>query len=120
MVDDPAQLSSEFGRRLTALRVAAGLSQRQLARSLGHEGPDAISRYERGLREPRISAVVALANALQVPLTSLVPDPSPRVANPATSEEDSLLVRLRQTRHVHPKAATAAIAAAIAVLDVLE
>lgn len=119
MSTDPVALSAEFGRRLAAARTAAGLSQRELARAIGHEGPDSVSRYERGLREPRLSAILALAQALKVPAESLFPDVRARAANPGIGPEYALVERIRAVAAHRPKVADAAVAAASAVLDVL-
>src|SRR5215217_5526671 len=53
------------GKRLRALREAAGLNQQELAAASGltHEN---ISRLERGDHSPQAATVVALAHALQV------------------------------------------------------
>lgn len=120
MAQDPAQLSVEFGRRLAAVRIAAGLSQRELARSLGHEGPDAVSRYERGMREPRLSAIMELAAALGVSVEDLLPEYGTRAVNPATDALDQLSRRLQRVARTRPEGAEAALRAATAVLDVLE
>jgi len=36
-----------------------------------------ISRLERGLRDPRLSTIVRLARALEVPIGALLPDSAP-------------------------------------------
>lgn len=118
MSTDPADLSVKFGRRLAAARIAAGLSQRELGRAIGHEGPDAVSRYERGLREPRLSAIIALASALKVPVESLFPSGGVRVDNPQPGPEYALIERIRGAARDRPQIAAAAVAAASAVLDV--
>lgn len=120
MSTDPTELSADFGRRLAAARMAAGLSQRQLARAIGHEGPDAVSRYERGLREPRLSALVALASALKVPVASLLPGAEHRAENPQSAAEFALTERLRNAAKWEPRAAAAAVAAASAVLSAFD
>jgi transcriptional regulator with XRE-family HTH domain len=56
---------NEFGARLRALRVAAGLTQEQLAEQVDMHY-QAIARYERGDREPGWSTVIKLAHALGV------------------------------------------------------
>ncbi len=52
---------------LTSLRLAAGLSQRQLAKSCDIEQPH-VSRYETGKHEPSISVAANMADALGVDL----------------------------------------------------
>jgi putative transcriptional regulator len=55
-----------FGRRLHALRKAAGLTQSELAEKVGmlHQN---VARLEKGGREPGWYVVVKLAEALGVP-----------------------------------------------------
>ncbi len=60
-----------FGQRIRALRKAQGLTQAQLAESLGYE-PMTISRFERGEYGPGFDAMHDLAQALGVPLVSLL------------------------------------------------
>jgi transcriptional regulator with XRE-family HTH domain len=60
-----------FGRNLRQLRLAADLSQE----ALGHAcdlHPTEISRLERAVREPRLSTIVRLARALDVPPAELL------------------------------------------------
>jgi transcriptional regulator with XRE-family HTH domain len=64
-------VSSAFGRRLREVRAAHGLSQDDLARETGVH-PTAISRFERGLREPRLKSLLLLARGLGVKPRELV------------------------------------------------
>lgn len=60
-----------FGRRLRQERSRQGKSLETLAREAGtHAGT--LSRWERGLRDPRLSTMVRLAAALDVPLRELI------------------------------------------------
>src|SRR5215831_10628464 len=72
--------ASWFGARLRELREQAGLTQQQLAEQCGVKW-EAVSRWERGTREPSWSHVVALAKALGVECTAFLEDPAP--ATPA-------------------------------------
>jgi ribosome-binding protein aMBF1 (putative translation factor) len=65
--------SAFYGERATlaSLRLAAGLSQRQLADRCGLEQPH-ISRYESGRYEPKINTASSLAEALEVSLDVFV------------------------------------------------
>ncbi len=67
---DPA-VSVAFGRRLREVRGGRGLSQDGLARET-EVHPTAISRFERGLREPRLKSVLLLARGLGVKPGELV------------------------------------------------
>jgi transcriptional regulator with XRE-family HTH domain len=66
--DDAVQV---FARNLRAARLAAGMSQEELALSTGLDTGN-VSRYESGEREPRISMVAKLARGLGVDPRDLV------------------------------------------------
>jgi transcriptional regulator with XRE-family HTH domain len=60
-----------FGEGLRQKRLQAELSQEELAdRASLHRSE--IGLLERGLREPRVSTVVKLANALSIPAAELL------------------------------------------------
>jgi transcriptional regulator with XRE-family HTH domain len=59
-----------FGRRLKRLRMAAGLSQSQLARAAG-VAFGTLRNWEYDRREPLLSAAVKLAQGLGVGLDAL-------------------------------------------------
>jgi transcriptional regulator with XRE-family HTH domain len=63
-----------FGQRVRDLREAAGLSQEALAYKAGLQ-PAALSQIESGQRDPQISALWMLAEALQIPPASMIEDP---------------------------------------------
>lgn len=63
----------EFGAKMRRLRVAAGLSQEQLGLRCGMH-LSAISRLERGLRDPQLTTIVRLAGALDVTPSELIGD----------------------------------------------
>src|SRR5262245_29930418 len=66
-----------FAGRLRELRTEAGLTQEELAEKVGVKR-DAIARWERGRREPRVSNVHALAEALGVDCTAFPQQPAAR------------------------------------------
>jgi transcriptional regulator with XRE-family HTH domain len=65
-------LARRFGTNLKSIRTKRGMSQADLA-FRAQLDQTAISRLELGLREPRLSTVVALANALDVRSAELIP-----------------------------------------------
>lgn len=67
------QLSAAIGGRLTALRVAAGMSGRELA-SRAHISRSLLSRVERGLVTPSIGTLAKMAWALELPIAALFRD----------------------------------------------
>lgn len=60
-----------FGARLREVRLARGLTQRELADRCGTSVP-AISHMERGTKVPNLTTVVRLADALGCRVTKLV------------------------------------------------
>jgi transcriptional regulator with XRE-family HTH domain len=63
----------QFAAALRRHRLAAGLSQIEL----GHRSDlhfSEISRLERGLRDPRLTTMSALARGLDMPLSQLLED----------------------------------------------
>jgi transcriptional regulator with XRE-family HTH domain len=63
--------ASRFGAALAYERRRRSLSMSQLARTAGTHASE-ISRLERGLRDPRLSTIVRLASALEVPVGDLL------------------------------------------------
>jgi transcriptional regulator with XRE-family HTH domain len=63
--------ASRFGAALAYERRRRSLSMSQLARMAGTHASE-VSRLERGLRDPRLSTIVRLARALEVPLGRLL------------------------------------------------
>lgn len=62
---------TRFGQNMRTTRLSQGLSQEQLAGRAGLHSTE-ISRLERGVRDPRLSTIVRIAQALNVPLAALV------------------------------------------------
>lgn len=95
-----------FGEALKELRTSAKLTQEQLAQKCGMT-KQSISRYEKSDREPNIRTAKTIADALNVPLSSLVPSKSTVdasgydllqffAADPEKSERDELLTLFDQ------------------------
>jgi len=63
-------VATRFGTRLRELRVAAGLTQAELAEKAGIS-VNFISLVERGLKSPTLSTMERLAAALKVPIIEL-------------------------------------------------
>jgi transcriptional regulator with XRE-family HTH domain len=84
MVDDAEKkLLADAGHRIRETRAAQGLSLEQLARLTGISGP-ALSLIETGKRDPRLTTLKRIADALRVPLAALIADAS-GAAGPSTS-----------------------------------
>jgi transcriptional regulator with XRE-family HTH domain len=77
MATAPSKLPSAFAARLRRIRVAAGISQRELGRRIGlpeEVVSSRVTRYERGTSEPDFETAEKLAQELGVPLAYLVAD----------------------------------------------
>lgn len=76
MVDDTEKkLLADAGKWIRETRVAQDLSLEQLARLTGISGP-ALSLIETGKRDPRLTTLKRIADALRVPLRTLIDDGS--------------------------------------------
>jgi transcriptional regulator with XRE-family HTH domain len=62
---EPPWVAVAFGWRLREVRAERGVSRYGLARRTGLH-PTAVGRFERGVREPRVSTVLRLARGLGV------------------------------------------------------
>lgn len=67
-------LQQTVAERIRALRVAAGLTQEQLAERVGI-GPQYMSRLERARRVPSLDMIVELAAALNTTPSALLAEP---------------------------------------------
>lgn len=65
-----AQLKKQFGKRLQSLRVAAKITQEQLADKVGVT-IESISNIERGIHGPSFDTLEKIADALQVSVKHL-------------------------------------------------
>lgn len=64
---------SPFGALLYHHRQRAGWTQEQLAERIDGLNAETISRYERGVREPRFSRLLRIAHALEISPAALLP-----------------------------------------------
>ncbi len=122
-----ASSPSPFARRLSEARARARLSQAELAARLGVASAESISRYERGVREPRYGTVVRIAEALGIDASVLVgdldeprssPEPSPESPPPQDTPEklvSSARIALKDMLVEQPQAAACAAVAVLAI-----
>jgi transcriptional regulator with XRE-family HTH domain len=76
MVDDAEKkLLMYVGHRIRESRAAQGLSLEQLARLTGISAP-ALSLIETGKRDPRLTTLKRIADALRAPLATIIADGS--------------------------------------------
>ena len=68
---EPTQLARDFGKVLRRRRESAGLSQEALADASGIHRTH-VSLLERGLREPKLSTLAAVADGLGCSMAALV------------------------------------------------
>jgi transcriptional regulator with XRE-family HTH domain len=66
----PLDAHANVGLRLRLLRKQHGMSARALAKHLGIS-PSAVSQIERGVLQPSVSRLIAITDALGVPLSSV-------------------------------------------------
>ena len=71
-----AEERTEYGYKLKYMRLAAGLTQREVGEACGFTGntaSSAVQHWENGRRMPSIDRLRPLANALKVPVNQVVP-----------------------------------------------
>lgn len=95
---DPALL---VGSRVRDLRMQQGMSARALAMRLGIS-PSAVSQIERGVLQPSISRLIAITDALGVPLAAVFDPVATGPADPdaANAETGFVLQRAAQSSAV--------------------
>ena len=71
-----AEIVQRFAKRLRELRLARDMTQAELARH-AHVALSHLSKLETGGSSPGIDLLERLANALEVPITSLLPSHEP-------------------------------------------
>jgi transcriptional regulator with XRE-family HTH domain len=81
-VDESTVPTGGVGERIRALRTARGISARTLAAKLGIS-PSAVSQIERGVLQPSVSRLIAITDALGVPLVAAFDPASDRPVEPA-------------------------------------
>jgi transcriptional regulator with XRE-family HTH domain len=80
-----------FGEKLKTARLAAGMTQEELAEKCGMK-KQSISRYENSEREPNIRTAKKLADALNISLESLAVESLADL----TSEQEQLITLCQQ------------------------
>jgi transcriptional regulator with XRE-family HTH domain len=88
MVDDAEKkLLADVGHQIREARVAQGLSLEQLARLTGISAP-ALSLIETGKRDPRLTTLKRIADALRVPPATLMADGSDTIEPSASATSE--------------------------------
>ena len=88
MADDAEKtLLAEAGRRIREARAGQGLSLEQLARLTGISAP-ALSLIETGKRDPRLTTLKRISDALRVPLPALIAEGASTAERSATSPSE--------------------------------
>lgn len=77
-----SEATTSVGTRIRDLRQARGMSARALAKTLGIS-PSAVSQIERGVMQPSVSRLIAITDALGVPLVAAFDPASGRSVEPA-------------------------------------
>jgi len=78
---DTADATTSVGVRIRELRQARGISARALAHTLGIS-PSAVSQIERGVMQPSVSRLIAITDAIGVPLVAAFDPASDRPVEP--------------------------------------
>lgn len=84
-----------IGRTIKVLRTSAGLKQLELADRV-KVSPNYLSLVEAGRKEPSLSLLKKISNALDVPLAFLVWD-STHQTNTLNSDQRSVYLKLKET-----------------------
>lgn len=71
MARQASQIDTDFGLRLRAARIAAGMSQATLGEAIGVSFQQ-IQKYEKGVNRASVSAITIMAAALRVPVLQLL------------------------------------------------
>lgn len=90
------KLLADAGHRIREIRAAQGLSLEQLARLTGISGP-ALSLIETGKRDPRLTTLKRIADALRVAPATLIADGPGMTAWIISRRSRTALVRLQPT-----------------------
>jgi transcriptional regulator with XRE-family HTH domain len=91
---DQAADRERLGRRLRELRLASGLSLTALARDLGIS-VSAVSQIERGAMQPSVGRLIAVVEALGVPLSAVF-----ETGGAGAAPIETAVVRARETAPV--------------------
>ncbi len=87
----------QTGELIKQARTAAGITQAELAKRLGVT-PQAISQYERGIKNPKTETLKKIAAALGVPWYKLLSDNPNEQLDIILSDQDRKLERLDKIR----------------------
>ena len=72
-----------FSEKLKSARIAAGLTQQELAKAVGLKGKQGVNNWESGFSEPNIEKLNLLAKVLNVSIDSLTSDSSLETSPPS-------------------------------------
>jgi transcriptional regulator with XRE-family HTH domain len=110
----------DIGKRLRDIRVAKGLSQRDMQKRTGQD-PCYLSRVENGHNEPSLRTLEKLAQALEIELSQLFvggggePVPVRRRLNEGTREDPEELKLVRAFRNLKSEARQIALSVVAAL-----
>lgn len=97
--------NAELGKAIKIQRIKVGISQKEIAAALGITAP-AYSNYEAGRRNISVETLMAISNALDVPVESLIPDTDTAADTEEANKPESgnaleveLLKHFRQLNH---------------------
>lgn len=85
--NDYSERYRAIGSNIHMVRVAAGISQTELANRVG-SNKSAISRYENGLQKPSLDTLMRVADALGVDVVDFLKEKTTPLLGNAVSEPD--------------------------------
>src|ERR1043166_9995694 len=92
--------SSQLHNYLRTFRKRVGLSQSDVAYLFGYTNPAKISRYERGLRMPRVPTMLGLVIVYQAAITELFAGLHEQTEREIARRARSLLRRLARVEQI--------------------
>jgi transcriptional regulator with XRE-family HTH domain len=104
------QLRDAFAARVNRLRIARGLTRKQLAARIGSSS--ALGRWARGRATPRVEQLIRLSAELDVTLDYLVLGRGPMHPG-ACDKDDPTLLQLKEAIEAIPRDLRAALASAL-------
>lgn len=88
-------LTEQLGKRIKMIRIAAGIKQKDLAKTLSIPAP-LLSMYEKGSREPSLSFLASFAAHFDLPLSQLFVS----VGKTSTSEKPNIASLMSEMKHL--------------------
>lgn len=111
----PHNIDIEVGRRVMNLRVACGVTQKELARGIGVSFQQ-VQKYETGANRVSASKLVAIADHLGTTASAILDGLSSKTSAPVAQSDNTAVRLMKIYQHLPPHArkTTMAVARALA------